>query len=165
MAPHWPGRRLRTPPGQDSPSPPGRCARFSEEDGPPLALAGGSDHPLGWTPRPPQAGAPGYWKLMAPHEPCRRFRPPPGLGSPSPQAGAPGYCRSSTAHCPQAVRPCIAGVPPPAAPRRCGSVLQEFHCPLPQGSEVVHCRSCTTHCLQAVRQCIAGVTLPTARGQ
>ena len=24
------------PPGQDSPSPPGRCARFSEDDGPPL---------------------------------------------------------------------------------------------------------------------------------
>ena len=37
MAPPWPGRRLRTPPGHDSPSPPGRCARFSEEDGPPLA--------------------------------------------------------------------------------------------------------------------------------
>ena len=37
MAPHWPGSRLRTPPGQDSPSPPGRCARFSKEDGPPLA--------------------------------------------------------------------------------------------------------------------------------
>ena len=88
MAPHWPGRRLRTPPGQDSPSPPGRCARFSEEDGPPLALARGSDHPLGWTPRPRQAGAPGYWKMMAPHGPCRRFRPPPGLGSPSP----PGRC-------------------------------------------------------------------------
>ena len=80
--------RTHTHPGQDSPSPPGRCARFSEEDGPPLALAGGSDHPLGWTPRPPQAGAPGYWKMMAPHGPCRRFRPPPGLGSPSP----PGRC-------------------------------------------------------------------------
>ena len=37
MAPHWPGRRLRTPPGQDSPSPPGRCARFPEEEDPPLA--------------------------------------------------------------------------------------------------------------------------------
>ena len=36
----------------------------------------------------------------------------------------------------------------PTAPRRCGSALQEFHCPLPPGSEVVHCRSCTTHCPQ-----------------
>ena len=53
----------------------------------------------------------------------------------------------------------------PTAPRRCGSALQEFHCPLPPGSEVVHCRSCTTHCPQAVGQCIAGVALPTARGQ
>ena len=89
-APHWPCRRLQTPPGLGSPSPPGRCARFSEADGPPLALqearntpwaglpvpprqvrpglcrwwplvglAGGSRHPLGWTPRPPRAGVPG----------------------------------------------------------------------------------------------------------
>ena len=42
MAPPWPGRRLRTPPGQDSLSPPGRCARFPEED----------DHPLAWQETP-----------------------------------------------------------------------------------------------------------------
>ena len=181
MAPHWPGRRLRTPPGQDSPSPPGRCARFSAEDGPPLALAGGSDHPLGWTPRPPRAGAPGYWKMMAPHGPCRRFPPPPGLGSPSPPGRCarllqelhcplpPGseavHCRRSTAHCPRAVRQCIARVALPAAPRQWGSALQEFHCPVPPGSEAVRCRSSTAHCPQAVRQCIAGVALPTAPGQ
>ena len=43
-----------------------------------------SDHPLGWAPCPPQAGAPGSLKQMAPHWPYRRLRTPPGLGSPSP---------------------------------------------------------------------------------
>ena len=41
------------------------------------------------------------------------------------------HSRSSTAHCPQAVRQCIAGVALPTASRQCGSALQEFHCPLP----------------------------------
>ena len=53
----------------------------------------------------------------------------------------------------------------PAAPRRCGNALQEFHCPLPPGSEAVRCRSTTAHCPQAVRQCIARVPLTTARRQ
>ena len=88
MAPHWPYRRLRTPPGLGSPSPPGRCARFSAEDGPPFGLAGGSEHLLGRTPRPPQAGAPGSLKKMAPRWPGRRLRTPPGQDSPSP----PGRC-------------------------------------------------------------------------
>ena len=89
MAPLWPGRRLRTPPGQDSPSPPGRCARFSEDDGPPLfGLAGDSERPLGRTPRPPWAGAPGPLRKMAPHWPGRRLRTPPGQDFPSP----PGRC-------------------------------------------------------------------------
>ena len=99
-----------------------------------MGLAGGSDHPLGWAPRPPQAGA-------------------------------PGYCRSSTAHCRQAVRQCIAGGPLPTAPGQSGSVLQELHCPLPPSSGAVHCRSSTAHCPQAVRQCIAGVPLSTAPRQ
>ena len=73
--------------------------------------------------------------------------------------------RSSTAHCPQAVRQCNAGVPLPTAPRQCGGALQEFHCPLPLGSEAVQCRSSTAHCPQAVRQCNAGVALPTAPRQ
>ena len=55
---------------------------------PPAGLEGGSEHPLGGTPRPPQAGAPGSQKKMAPQWPCRRLRTPPGLGSPSP----PGRC-------------------------------------------------------------------------
>ena len=119
MAPRRPGRRLRPPPGQDSPSPLGRFARFSEDIGPPLAwqeapntpwaglivpprpvrpvlrrrwppvgLAGGSEHPLGRHLCPPQASAPGSPKIMAPHWPCRRLRPPPGLDSSSP----PGRC-------------------------------------------------------------------------
>ena len=119
MAPHWLGRRLRTPPRQNSPSPPGRCARFSEDIGPPLAwqeapntpwaglpvppgpvrpvlqrrwppigLAGDSEHPLGWTPRPPQAGAPGSLKKVAPRRPGTRLRTPPRQDSPSP----PGWC-------------------------------------------------------------------------
>ena len=93
-------RRLRPPPGLDSPSPPGRWARFSEDDaspwalkeapttpwarlpvpprpvGPvlrrrrlPMGLEGGSDHPLGWTPRPPQAGGPGSPQMTPPHGP------------------------------------------------------------------------------------------------
>ena len=53
MAPSWPDRRLRTPPGQDSPSPPGRCARFSEEDGPPLAWQETPNTPWAGLPVPP----------------------------------------------------------------------------------------------------------------
>ena len=67
--------------------------------------------------------------------------------------------RSSTAHCPGAVRQCIAGVPLPTAPRRCGSSLRDLHCPLPPGKEAVYCRSPTAHCTQAVRQCMAGIAL------
>ena len=47
-----------------------------------------SGHPLGKTPRPPEAGAPGFWRMMPPHGLCRILRPPPGLDSPSP----PGRC-------------------------------------------------------------------------
>ena len=68
---------------------------------------------------------------------------PPGSGA--------VHCRSWTAHCPKAVRQCVAGVALPTAPRQSGSALQEFDCPLPQGSEAVHCRSCTVHCPQVVR--------------
>ena len=57
-------------------------------DGPPLALQETPNTPWGWAPRPPQAGAPGSLKQMAPHWPYRRLRTPPGLGSPSP----PGRC-------------------------------------------------------------------------
>ena len=84
---------------------------------------------------------------------------------PLPQGSEAVHCRSCTAHCPQQVRQCIAGVALPTAPRRWGSALQELHCPLPPGSEAVHCRSSTAHCPQAVRQCIAGVALPTAPRQ
>ena len=42
------------------------------------------------------------------------------------------HCRSCTVHCPWAVRQCIAGVALPAAPRQCGSALQELHCQLPE---------------------------------
>ena len=92
---------------------------------------------------------------------------PPPPPPPLPPSSGAVRCRSSTAHCPQAVRQCIARVALPAAPRQWGSALQELelHCPLPPGSEAVHCRSCTAHCPQAVRQCIAGVALPTAPGQ
>ena len=58
------------------------------------------------------------------------------------------YCRSPTAHCPQAVQQCIAGVPPPTALTQPDRELQ---CQLPPGSEVVHCRSQTAHCPKAVR--------------
>ena len=55
-------------------------------------------------------------------------------------------CKSSTTHCPQAARQCIAGVPLPTAPRQCGSALQEFHCPPPQGGEAVYCMTSAAHC-------------------
>ena len=167
-----------------------------------MGLKGGSDHPLGRTPRPPRLVGP----VLPPHRPYRTIRSPPGQDSLSAQAGVPGstspqalqdtpttarkplppgsravHCRSCTAHCPQAMRQCIAEVPPPTAPGQWGSALQELHCPLPPGSEAVHCRSCTAHCPQgseavhcrsctaycprAVRQCIAGVALPTAPRQ
>ena len=90
---------------------------------------------------------------------------PPPPPPPLPPGSEAVHCRSSTAHCPQAVRQCIAGVALPTAPRQCGSVLQELHCPLTQGSEAVHYRGCTVRCPQAVRQCIARVPLPTAPGQ
>ena len=149
-----------------------------------------SDRLLGRTPRPPSwwARADGGCCLL---QALHRQRPPPGQDSPSPQLVGPRqwgqpspavatlqefhcplppgsvavHCRSCTAHCPQAVRQCIAGVPLPTAPRQCGSALQELHYPLPPGSEAVHSRSCTAHCPQKVRQCIAGVVLPTAPRQ
>ena len=76
------------------------------------------------------------------------------------------HCTGCTAHCPPAVRQCIAGVPVPTTPRQRGSALQEFHCPLPPGSVAVRCKSSTTHCPQAVWQCTAGIALPSApRGE
>ena len=63
---------------------------------------------------------------------------PPGSGA--------AHCKSPTAHCPQAVRQCVAGGPLPTAPRPWRSVSQEYHCPL----------------AQAGRQCIAGDARPTA---
>ena len=101
--PRRPCRKLRPPPGLDTPSPqagvpgstspqalqdtpttpwaglpipPGRCARFYVPTGP----AGHSDHPLGRTPRPPRPVGP----VVHPRRPCRKRPPPPGLGSPSP---------------------------------------------------------------------------------
>ena len=87
------------------------------------------------------------------------------LHCPLPPGSEAVHCRSSTAHCPQAVRQCIAGVALPTAPRQCGSALRELRRPLPPGSEAVHCRSSTPHCPRAVRQCIAGVALSTAPRQ
>ena len=53
--------------------------------------------------------------------PLLRQRPPPGQDSPSPQL----------------VGPRIAIVPLCTAARRCGSALQELHCPLPPSSDSV----------------------------
>ena len=113
--------------------PPGRCTRFYV----PTSPARHSDHPLGRTPHPPGPVCP----ILPPRGPYKTLRPPPGQDSPSPQAGVPGptspqalqdtpttdrcplppgseaaHCKSSTAHCPQAVRQCIAEVALPTAP-------------------------------------------------
>ena len=75
------------------------------------------------------------------------------------------HCKSCTAHCPRAMWQCVAGFPLPAAPRQCGSALQEFQCPLAPSAVAVHSRSYTARCPQAVWQCIAGFPLPTAPRQ
>ena len=59
----------RTTPSAGLPVPPGQCAWFLEDDAPPKGPKGYSNHPLGYTPRPPQAGVPGSWKMMPPHGP------------------------------------------------------------------------------------------------
>ena len=85
--------------------PPGRCARIYL----PTGLAMHSDHPLGRTPRPPRP----------------EFRSPQALQDtpttdrcPLPPGSEAVHCKSSTAHCPQLVRQCIAGVALSAAPRK-----------------------------------------------
>ena len=65
----------------------------------------GSDRLLGRTPRPPS-----WWALALQEFHCP---PPPGRVA--------VHCTSSTAHSPQAVRLCIAGVALPTAPEQCGS--------------------------------------------
>ena len=117
LRPHRPCRKLRPPPGLDSPSsqagvpgstppqalqetpttpwaglpvPPGRCARFYLPAGP----KGHSNRRLGRTVRPPRP----VYPVLHPHRPCRTLRP------------------LTAAHCPQAVRQCIAEVPLPSAP-------------------------------------------------
>ena len=62
--------------------------------------------------------------------------------------------RRSTAHCPPAVRQCVAGGPLPTAPRQWGSALKEVHCPLRRGREQQCSRAHTVQCgaeHQAVR--------------
>ena len=132
--PRRPCRKLRPPPGLDSPSPqagvpgstspqalqdapttpwaglpipPGRWARLSIPAGP----AGNSDHPLGWTPHPPRPVCP----VLRPQRPCRTLRPAPGQDSPSPHSGVPG-CPSPQALQETATTP-WAGLPIP--PGRC----------------------------------------------
>ena len=65
----------------------------------------------------------------------------------------------ATPHCPQAVGHCIAGVPLPPAPRRCGNAHRKLHCPLPQAVRRCNARVALP---TAERQCIARVPLPTA---
>ena len=86
-------------------------------------------------------------------------QPPHGQDSPSPPASGATHCRSSTAHCPHAVRQCIARIPLPTTPRHCGGALQEVQRPLPLSSVAVHDTSSNAHCPQAVWQCIARVSL------
>ena len=80
---HRPGRTLRPPPGQDSPSPqagvPGSTSPQALQETPTTPLAG--------LPIPPGPVSP----VFHPRRPCRKLPPPPGLDSPSPQAGVPGY--------------------------------------------------------------------------
>ena len=124
-----------TTPWAGLPVPPGWCARIYIPTGP----AGRSDHPLGQDSPSPQAGVPDSTSTQA----LRDTPTTPWARLPVPQAGVPGssspqalpdtpttdrcplppgsgavHCRRSTAHCPQAVRQCIAGVALPAPPRQ-----------------------------------------------
>ena len=74
---------------------------------------------------------------------------PVGRSYPPPRGGVAVCTRSSTAHCPKAVRQGIAPVPLPTVPKQCGSVLQDLHYPLPP----------------AMRQCVEGDLLPTTPGE
>ena len=65
---------------------------------------------------------------------------------PLPPSGVAVHSTSSYAHCPQAVRHCIARLHMPSAPKPCGSALQAFHCSL----------------TPAAKLCIAAVPLPAA---
>ena len=114
---------------------------------------------------------------------------------PLPLGAVTVYRGSLNALCPQAMRQCTTAFPLPCpyavrqstsrasllvAPRQCGSVLLEFHCPLPRGSVAVYYRSSTaphwplpsintavydssSNALypEVVRQCAVGVPLPT----
>ena len=76
------------------------------------------------------------------------------------------WSRSSVAPCPKAVQRCVAAVRAPVAPRWCGGVLQEFHCPLPPGGEAVCGRSSSgnpaTPCRYALGQSLVELLLSTA---
>ena len=53
---------------------------------------------------------------------------------PLPQGSVAVHRRSSTTHCPEAMRHFPVEVPLPTAPRQRGSLQKEFHCTLPQGN-------------------------------
>ena len=66
-----------------------------------------------------------------------------GVHCPRPLASVAVCSKTSTTYYPKAVRECNACVLLPTAPRPCGGVMQEFHCPLPPGSAAVFCASST----------------------
>ena len=70
---------------------------------------------------------------------------------PLPPGNEAVHCKSSTAHCPEVVRQCVAKVALPTASIQRGSALQESHCPPPPGGGAVQCGNCPAHCPQAVR--------------
>ena len=65
----WALKEAPTTPWAGLPVPPRPVGPVLRKRRLPMGLEGGSDHPLGRTPRPPQAGGPGSPKMTPPHGP------------------------------------------------------------------------------------------------
>ena len=90
MAPHRRCRRLQTPPRLGSPFPPGRCVRFSEDEGPPQALQEAPNTPWAGLPVPPRPVRPVLRRRWPPIDLAGGSEHPLGWAPRPPQAGAPG---------------------------------------------------------------------------
>ena len=72
------------------------------------------------------------------------------MPGPLPQGREAVYGRSTTPHCPQAMRQCEAGFPLPTAPRRRGSAL---HCPLPSAHSNIAAGHTQCGVVHSTKQC------------
>ena len=73
-----------------------------------------------------------------------------------------GVCGCVRAVCFACAACCACHAPAFIAPRQCGTVQRETHCPLPKGNTEVFCRRSMAHYPQAMHRCIIGVPVPAA---